>query len=371
MEEKDYWLAFSAFPGVGPKKFKLLLDHFGSARKAWEAPETELLNLPLGKKLITSFFGFRKSFTPEVNTKRLKEKRLFAICLEEENYPKLLKEIENPPPVIYAYSMKYGAYNIGELFEKPAIAVVGTRKVTAYGRQVTEMLVADLVAAGLVITSGLMYGIDEVGELAAMENGGETIGVWAGGLDTLFLTGRGQLAKEVIKKGAIISEFPLGLSPSKGTFPARNRIVSGLSLGVLMIEGTSDSGALITADYAVKQNRKVFAVPGPITVAQSAGTTKLLKSGAKLVANVNDILEELKIANGRQILAAGKILPDDKNEAVILELLENEGKHVDEIIKKSGMGAGKIAGILTLMEIKGKIRNLGGKYELNYRRITN
>lgn len=359
-----YWLAVNSFLGIGPLRFKVLLDYFGSAKKIWTAAEKELLKINFGEKLTKKFLEYRRSFDIDSYLFRLKKSGVFVLTWEDKNYPERLKEIDSSPPVIYVCSIEYGVCSINKLFEKRAMAVVGTRKITAYGRRVTEMLVNDLVDAGLVIVSGLMYGVDEAAQRVAIKNGGETIGVWAGGVDTAFTCSRKSLAEEVIKHGAVISEFPLGMNPSRGTFPARNRIVSGLSLGVLVVEGAQDSGSLITARYAAEQGREVFAVPGPITSPLSKAGSSLIKKGAKLVSDADDILDELGMSRGLRTSRRPRISREEieklsEDERVIWGLLESEGLHIDDIIRKTGLTSSKVGTILSLMEIKGLVENLG------------
>lgn len=360
-EEKNFWICFSCFPPIGPKRFGLLRKYFGTAEKAWRAKKETLLKIGLSEKLVFDFLKFRDEFNLSSYILRLEKLEVGTITFEDKEYPENLKDIDDAPFLLYI---------MGEILAKDslAIGVVGTRKITSYGKEVTERLVFDLVSSGLTIVSGLAYGVDLVAHNSALESGGRTIGVWAGGLDSVFPGYRKYLVEKIIKsgQGAVLSEFPLEFHPMPQTFPQRNRIISGLSLGVLVTEAAQDSGSLITARHAADQGREVFAVPGPITSSQTAGTAKLLKSGAKLVYNVKDILEELDIAHSAKSIAAREILPDNKDEEIILNLLKNEEKQIDQIIKESGLETAKVAGILTLMEIKGKIKNLGGMvYTLN------
>jgi len=354
-DEKLYWLGFSAFPGVGPKRFALLRKYFGSAKKAWQAKRENFLKLGFSEKLVSDFDKFREEFNLSSYSLRLENHKIKALTIEDKDYPENLKNIDGAPFLLYM---------MGKILTQDSLSVgvVGTRKITAYGKEVTERLVSDLVASGLTIVSGLAYGVDSIAHNTALDIGGRTIGVWAGGLDSVVPGFRQNIVGKILKsgRGAIISEFPLGLNPSRGTFPARNRLISGLSLGVLVTEAAEDSGSLITAAHAVKQGRKVFAVPGPITSPLTAGTAKLLKSGAKLVYHVKDILDELNIAHSAKCIAAKEILPDDKNEEIILNLLKNEEKHIDELVRQSGFDTAKVTSIISIMEIKGKIKNLGG-----------
>lgn len=360
-EERGCWIGFSCFTPIGPKRFALLRKYFGSAERAWKAKKETLLKIGLKEKLVFDFDNFRKTFDPSSYILRLEKLGIKTLLIEDKDYPENLKNVDDAPFLLYIK---------GEL--KPqdslAIAVVGTRNITSYGKEVTESLVADLVASGLTIVSGLAYGVDSIAHNTALATGGRTIGVWAGGLDSVIPGYRKYLVEKIIKtkQGAIISEFPLDFHPMPATFPLRNRIISGLSLGVLVTEAAQDSGSLITASHAANQGREVFAVPGPITSRLTAGTARLLKSGAKLVYNVKDILEELDLGERAQKIVAKTVLPETKEEAKILELLENEARHIDEIVRLTGMETAKVASVMTQMELKGKVKNLGGMvYTLN------
>ncbi|MDP3955605.1 MAG: DNA-processing protein DprA [bacterium] len=353
--ERDYWLVFSTFPKIGPRKFKVLRDCFGSAEKAWSANKEKFLEIGFSEKLFEEFERHRQSFDFSSYSLRLKRLKVNSILLEDNIYPENLKRIADPPFLLYS---------IGEILpgDSLAIGVVGTRKITSYGKEVTENLVGNLVNSELTIVSGLAYGVDFVAHNSALDNNGRTIGVWAGGLDTVESGFRQNLVKQIVdeKRGAVVSEFPLGFQPNRTTFPQRNRIISGLSLGVLVTEAAEDSGSLITANFAKKQGRPVFAVPGPITSGQTKGTAELLKKGAKLVYDVNDILSELELGVKGQGIAAREVLPDNEEEALVLKILKNESKHIDEIVRETKMETSKIASLLTIMEMKGKIKNLGG-----------
>ena len=359
--EKICWIGFSAFPGIGPKRFNLLKQYFGSARKAWQASHGALLKAGLPQKLVNNFESFRKKFEPKSIFRQLEKSAIRVLTIKDDDYPSNLKKLENAPFVIY---LKGKLKPQDEL----ALAVVGTRKMTSYGREVTESLVTDLVAAGLTIISGMAYGVDILAHNTALEVGGRTIGVWAGGLDSVDPGFRKNLVEKILKtkQGAIISEFPLGLNPSRGTFPARNRLISGLALGVLVTEAAQDSGSLITAEHARKQGRKVFAIPGPITSQLTAGTAKLLQSGAKLVYHVKDILDEIDLTERWQKIKAKMVLPESQEEAEILKILENETKHLDQIVRESGLATSQVMSLVSMMEIRGKIKNLGGMvYTIN------
>ncbi len=294
LEEKKYWIAFNVFWEIGPIKFRLLYDFFGSAKKAFTASGEDLIKTGLNKKLVESFLAFRKTFDVNSYNLRLRNLRVETICLEEDNYPKTLKEISDPPFLIYVKSENKD--QIWEIFKKRAIAVVGTRKVTDYGKQVTEKITKGLVENNFVIISGLARGVDKIAHETTINSKGLTVAVLGCGLDVVYPPEHTDLEKKIIKNGGlIISEFPLGTQPNPGNFPVRNRIISGLSLGVVVTEAAEKSGSLITASCAAEQGREVFAVPGPITSPLSSGNSELLKKGAKLVTKVEDILEELNV----------------------------------------------------------------------------
>ena len=285
-DDKPYWLAFNCFDGIGPLRFKLLLEYFGTAKAAWEAEKQELVKIGLGQSLVENFCLFRQSFDILGYLERIKKAKVYVLTLKDEEYPKLLKEIQTAPPVLYIKSKNTEI--IRRSYHNLCMAVVGTRKITSYGRQVTEALVSDLVAHGLTIVSGMAKGVDSLSHKTAIENGGLTIAVLGSGVDVIYPPENRKLWEEISENGAVVSEFPLGYPAVPGNFPARNRIISGLSLGVLVTEAAEDSGALITASCAAEQGREVFSVPGPITSPLSKGTAELIKKGAKLVYNVNE-----------------------------------------------------------------------------------
>ncbi|MDP2637493.1 MAG: DNA-processing protein DprA, partial [Candidatus Levybacteria bacterium] len=341
--------------------------------------------------------------------------KVWFLTLQDEEYPQLLKEIKNPPFVLYgkgdrellarrphvsddaltirgpaaslpatplkeansfvrsvsARSIFSGKPSAGELRADgnpssgvtpySTIAVVGARKTTEYGREVTKLLTEELVANGFTIVSGLALGVDAIAHATALENNGKTIAVLGCGVDCCSPEENRDLYNSIIeKKGCIVSEFPLGMSPSYWTFPARNRIIAGLSQAVLVTEGAEYSGSLITANFALKYGRKVFAVPGPITSQMSKGPLSLIAKGAKLVTSARDILEELKIQNVKVKSASQKlkIKGDTEEEDTILKLLENEPLHFDELVRRSKFNSSKLSSTLSLMEIKGMLISL-------------
>lgn len=360
MEERNYWLPFSVFPGVGPAKFGLLFKHFGSAKNAWEATKSDLVKL-LGEKLTEKFEDFRGKFSIAEYSKELKKKNVWFLILTDKDYPKDLLRISNPPFVLYGRGNKEILKQVQD--DNKTVAVVGARRTTQYGREVTKLLTTDLVLNGFTIVSGLALGVDAISHMTALENNGKTIAVLGCGVDCCTPFENRKLYDRILQgQGVIISELPLGESPSRGSFPARNRIIAGLSLGVLVTEGAGDSGSLITAEFARKFNRKIFAVPGPITSSMSKGPYRLISRGAKLVTTAQDIINELGISNRSRIKNQELRIKkgDTEEENAILDLLQNETVHFDEIVKRSKFSSSKLGSLLSMMEIKGLIKSLDG-----------
>lgn len=283
-----YWVATSAMPGVGTITFNYLLKYFKTLKKFWEADEGEIDRLQVGEKTRKSILSFRKSTDPSVYLQKVYERGIKVVSLTDTGYPGNLRQISDPPSVLYFRGEIKPEDNL-------AVAVVGSRNATVYGKDVTQKLVFQLVKQGLTIVSGLARGIDSVAHRTALEAGGRTIAVLGCGVDLVYPPENKNLAQEIVKNGAVVSEFPLGFPPIAPNFPARNRIVSGLSLGVLVTEGAVDSGSLITAGQAAEQGREVFAVPGPINSKMSEGTNKLIKEGVHPTTEVADLLEILNI----------------------------------------------------------------------------
>lgn len=358
LDERSFWLGFSAFPGVGPLRFTKILEEFGSAKKAWNT-DVQKIEKILGPALGKKFEDFRNKFSIEIYAKELKKRKISFLTFSDKEYPELLGKIKNPPFVLYIKG------DAKLLSSEKNIAVVGTRRITSYGEEVTRILVSDLVGNGFIIISGLALGVDAVASAAAIGSGGKTIAVLGCGVDCITPQENSRLYDEIIKSdGAVVSEFPLGHPPTKGSFPSRNRIIAGLSLGVLVTEGAEDSGSLITADYAFKFKRPVFAVPGPITSTLSKGPFKLISKGAKLVTSAEDILKEFKITSSKSIKSTKSIKGGTKDEILILGILENEPLNFDEIVRRSKVDSSKIGTILSMMEIKGLVKSSGGLFSI-------
>ena len=345
--ERDYWLAFALSPGIGPVKFNKLVSEFGSAQEAWEAPQAKIVRC-IGPKTAEHFFSFKEAFSLTTYLCQLQEKNVWVLPRFDTAYPQQLLKIADAPFVLF------GRGNMDLLqSDSLAVGVVGTRKVTEYGRQVTEMLTKGLVDAGCVIVSGLALGVDAIAHTIAVENKGKTIAVLGCGVDVCYPASNKHIYNKITRgEGTIISEFPLGMSPTVGSFPSRNRIIAGISQAVIVTEGAEDSGSLITAENALELGRKVFAVPGPITSTLSKGPLSLLRKGAVLVTSVDDILSELGKSKKRM---ATPLKGDSKTEQQIIDILQGQSQHFDQLVKGLHIEASALGGILSLMEIKGMI----------------
>lgn len=359
-EQVGYWIAFGRISGVGPIRVQRLRDHFGSLAEAWRAPRGELMAAGLDSRVADAIVAARPRLSPHQEVEALARAGVQAITLDSPAYPRRLREIYSPPPVLYVR---------GELLpeDELALGVVGTRRATMYGREATEMLVGGLVTNCLTIVSGLARGIDTVAHRAALTAGGRTIAVLGSGLDIIYPSENARLARDIAERGAVVSEYPLGTKPDAANFPARNRIISGLSLGVLVIEAGDGSGALITADFALEQNREVFAVPGPIFARSSQGTNRLIQQGAKLVLSTNDILTELNLTSAPQQLEMRAILAETPAEAALVRVLSQEPMHIDEVCRQSGLPVAEVSSTLTMLELKGSVRHLGGMHYIRTR----
>lgn len=352
----QYWVGFSRVPGIGPVRLRALLDHFGDISQAWDASVATLQAIGFDRRTIETFVGMRSKLDLTAELSRVFDLGVTVLTWDSPDYPALLKAIPNPPPLLYVK---------GELLPQDdwALGVVGTRRATVYGREATRTLVSGLAASGVTIVSGLAYGIDAHAHRTALEAGGRTIAVLGSGVDIIYPAQNRGLADQIMAQGAIVSEYPLGTRPEASNFPPRNRIISGLSLGVVIVEGTTRSGAMITADYAAEQGREVFAVPGNILNRTSRGPNQLIQTGAKLVMSIGDILEELNLTMVAEQTEAREIIPDNEIEALLLEHLSSEPIHVDELGRAAGLPINEVASTLTLMELKGKVRQVGG---MNY-----
>jgi DNA processing protein len=360
-KEIKYWIGFTRVPGIGKVRLSLLKAHFGSLASAWKAPPPELLKAGLDAGSADSLLASRPDIDLEKDLSLVERYKIKVITYESPDYPAILKETHDYPAVLYVR---------GEITpaDTESVAVVGTRKATPYGRQVTEDIVSNLALNGITITSGLARGIDTIAHRSALEAGGRTIAVFACGLDIVYPPENLKLAKDIIENGALVSEHPPGVRPRPENFPRRNRIMSGLCRGVLVVESGEKSGALITVSFALDQNREVFAVPGSVLSGMSRGPNRLIQEGAKLVRNHLDILEELQLpVVARQIELQDPLAPAG-NESIIIKYISGEPAHVDEICRASGLDTSTVVSCLAIMELNGLVRQTGGMtYTLNSR----
>jgi DNA processing protein len=347
-----YWVAFGRIPGVGRARLQLLERRFGDLETAWSAPAPELLAAGLDQRTVSSIVQRRGRISPDQEMERLERLGVQAFTWHDPGYPPLLREIHDLPPVLYVR---------GQLTEadQTAVAVVGTRRPTAYGRQAAEELTWGLARAGITIVSGLARGIDAIAHRAAIEAGGRTIAVMACGLDLVYPPEHARLAREVMEHGALVSDYPLGTTPRADYFPRRNRIMAGLGLGVLVVEGDMTSGALNTARWAVEQDREVFAVPGSIFSPQSRGPHWLLQQGAKLVQTVEDVLEELNLTLVPHRPSPAAPTANGDTEAAVLRHMGREPRHVDEVCRLSGLPIATVSSALAMLELKGLVKQVG------------
>ncbi|MDH7475950.1 MAG: DNA-processing protein DprA [Microgenomates group bacterium] len=354
------YLAFSHFLGIGPMKFKAIKDKFGQVDKGYWAKQKDLKEI-LGNSLTEKFIHFRRHFDSQKKLKELREKNITVIDCDNKRYPPTLKNISDPPICLYIK----GNVEFFDFEKEFFLAIVGTRRPTSYGEQIVRKLTADLGAAGFNIVSGMALGIDALAHRAALEAKAKTIAVLGCGVDIVYPALNFQLYQEIIKKRSlIISEFPPGQTVLKGLFIARNRIISGLVKGVLVVEGARDSGSLITARYAAEQGRVVFATPGPITSQMSEAPNILLKQGAKLVTSVEDILEEfnLRFLPQKTKETEAKLTPKEKE---IYKRLKFQPKLVDELVEETKISVNIILNLLSALEIKGIVqKNQNGRYQI-------
>ncbi|GCE17889.1 DNA-processing protein DprA [Dictyobacter kobayashii] len=356
LEELAYWIAFSRVMGIGPVRFQMLLDYFEEdVARAWQATAHELACVGLDQRTIESFLKQRACIDPPHELKRIEKLRIQVITWKDALYPPLLRKIEYSPPVLYAC----GQLTSDDLHY--SIGVVGTRKMSHYGRQVTEHFTKELVKGRITIVSGLALGVDTVAHNTALDNGGRTIAVLACGLDTIYPPENYHLARQIVDsgQGVLLTAFPLGIKPEAGNFPARNHIISGLSLGVLVTEAPPKSGALITANSALTQGREVYAVPSNIFSANGAGVNKLIRDGAHPVTDVSDILDHLNIHTVPQDETLTLRQPANQEERVLLALLTREPQHIDDLIRASGFAAHTVTATLTILELDGLIKHVG------------
>ena len=349
-----YTLGFSLIPNIGPVRFQKILQVFKTPEQAWQAAIGDYESSELPADILNIVRAHKEKINLEKEWENLAKQNIDFICQESAEYPRLLKEIHSAP---------FGLFVRGKIPDyEIAVAIVGTRKPTAYGLNIAKTVSAELAGQNIAVVSGLALGIDTAAHHTAVEARGKTIAVLGGGIDdkTLYPPTNRKLAHAISSEfGAVISEYPPATPALVPHFPARNRIISGLAQATVVIEGELNSGSLITARFALEQNREVFAVPGNITNPNAAGPNALIKQGAHPLLSANDIFDILNIAQTKQSGQAKKIFPSSSEEHKIMELLSDNPAHLDDIIQSSGLDTKIINSTLTIMEMKGMVRNTG------------
>lgn len=347
-----YYLGFNLVPGIGPTRLASLIEVCGSVEAAWHATPGDMMSAGLDKKRSGALMKARRELDLDARLEQITRTGVHLLTIEDDDYPPLLAHAPNAPPLLYVRGTLSST-------DDWAIAVVGTRSPTTYGKEATHQIVTELARNGVTIVSGLASGIDSVAHKAALEADGRTIAVLGCGVDIIYPDRNRALAEQIIEHGALISDYPIGTRPLGANFPPRNRIISGLSRGTLVTEAGEKSGALITVEFALEQGRDVFAVPGSIFSQKSKGVHALLRNGAVLASGAQDILEELNMTAVSMQQEVAAVLPEDPTEATLLLHLSKEPQHVDALCRASGMAAPQVAATLAMLELKGYVRQVG------------
>jgi DNA processing protein len=352
-DEKKYWIGFNMVRGIGAVRFQQIRSHFGDLSLAWKAPASAFTAAGLSQKVVANLQKLRDELDLDRLYESILAKDVRVLTLQDEDYPRLLREINQSPPVLYLR----GTITPADEF---AVAMVGTRRVSAYGQQITRDTSLYLAGNGLTIVSGLARGVDGLAHQHALKAGGRTIAVLGSGVDVIYPPEHRQLAEAIIENGAVISDYPLGTQPEGVNFPPRNRIISGLSLATIVVEAGERSGALITADFALEQGRDVFAVPGNVLSPASRGANRLIQKGAFALVSPKDVLDILDLSQVEAIKSARQVLPADETEARIFRVIGFEPIHVDDVCNQCGLSVDKVSAALTMMELKGMVQHVGG-----------
>ncbi len=338
-------------PGVGPRTTRRWVERVGSAEIVWRYLPAFLESRAAQGEILAAW----RSLAPDAIVATARGKGMTVIAMRDPSFPLLLRTIPDPPPALFVR---------GRLDDAPAVAIVGSRRATPYGRAAAEQLAADLALAGITVVSGLARGIDGAAHQAAIEGGGRTVAVLGCGVDVVYPREHRQLADAVVAHGALVSEFAPGTPPLPGHFPRRNRVISGLALGVVVVEGREDSGALVTVDYALDQGREVFAVPGSIFSLRSRAPHALLRQGAHVAETVADIQRELGLAitaSGRDESASAPRFEGDSGEARLLEALEGGPASFDELVDATVLPVARVVSLVTVLEVRGLVQTLPGQ----------
>ena len=352
MSDTPYWVAFSRIPSIGRARIERLEARFGTLADAWRASASELRAAGIDAKALDAVLAARPKIGPDAEMARLERAGVEALTWHDPRYPSRLRETYDRPPVLYLRGDLTDADGWG-------VAVVGTRKATAYGRQATETIVEGLVRNGVTVVSGLARGIDAIAHQAALRAGGRTLAVLPCPVDEVYPATHRALAGQIAERGALLSDYPLGARMQRESFWRRNRIVAGMTLGTVVVEAGETSGALLTARLALDENREVFAVPGSIFAPVSRGPNALIQQGAKLVRDADDILTELDLMRAPKQLELRAVLPVDATETALLALLGSEPLHVDEIVRGAALSTATVSSALAMLELKGMVRQTG------------
>jgi DNA processing protein len=356
-----YWVGFNCAKGIGPIWFRKLVEHFGDVETAWRAPSSTLRALGLPERALHSLLTTRTNCDLDAQIRAIERCGAHVVTLQDDEYPQLLRQIPDAPPVLYIR----GAFIETD---RLALAVIGTRRATAYGKEMARTITESVASAGVTIVSGLARGIDAIAHETAVEVGGRTIAVLPSGIDIIYPPEHHELAESVVAHGALITELPLGEPAERNHFAPRNRILGGLALGTLIIEAAEKSGALMTADAALEQGRDVFAVPGNALSPASKGTNALIQSGAQVVTSASDVLNALNVQQAINPMRKTKVSsssstmvvkPENDAEAAILECLSTDPQHIDVLARCTNLPVSKINSILTIFEVKGIVRQIG------------
>lgn len=348
-QSAGYWIAFNRVSGIGPARLATLLELCGSIEQAWSAPIQVMRDARIDRSTIESLLEARRTIRPQTELQRVLDAGVTVLTWDDPEYPPALRTIDRSPPVLFVR---------GSILpqDELAVAIVGTRHASTYGREVAHTISSKLAERGITIVSGLALGVDAVAHRAALQAGGRTFAVLGSGVDQLYPWTNRQLGEDAIRSGAVISEYPLGAKPEARNFPPRNRIVSALSRAVVIVEAGERSGALITAEFAAEQGRELYAVPGNILNAGSVGCNNLIRQGANPLLSVDDLLEQLNIGRAVAQRDARTSIPTEPDEASLLSHLTFEPRHMDEIVRSSGMTSSTVGGLLAIMELKGLVR---------------
>jgi len=351
--DKRYWVGFNLVKGIGAARMRLLLDAFGDPRSAWEASPELLQSAGLSPKVLETLLRVRSSVSLDLVWERIQSQGISVLTWNDPDYPARLQEVSQPPPVLYLRGELQPADDF-------AVAVVGTRRVTSYGKQTAEEIASHLARNGVTVVSGLARGVDALAHHAALQSAGRTLAVLGSGVDRIYPPENRRLAEQISQQGALMSDYPPGTAPDSANFPPRNRIISGLSRAVVVVEAGQTSGALITAAFAAEQGREVFAVPGSIYAPQSVGANLLIEQGARPYLNSARLLEILDLTQAVAQGNARVVLPSDAIEVQLYAVLSSEPLHVDEIRQQTDLPIEKVSAALVMMELKGLVRQVGG-----------